>query len=63
MKTTIILKDALIQEAMQVTGVKEKTAVIHRGLEEIINKAARQRLIKLGGIMKNAKAPRRHRVN
>jgi len=46
---------------MAVTGIKEKTAVIHRGLEELVNKAARQRLIKLGGLMKTARAPRRRR--
>lgn len=61
MKTTIILKDELVKEAMAVTGIKEKTAVIHRGLEELINKAARQRLIKLGGSMKGSRAPRRRR--
>ena len=63
MKTTIILKDALVQEAMAVTGIKEKTAVIHRGLEELINKAARARLVKLGGSMKSARAPRRRRAH
>ncbi len=61
MKTTIILKDDLVQKAMQATGIKEKTAVIHRGLEELINKAARQRLIKLGGSMRDAQVPRRRR--
>jgi Arc/MetJ family transcription regulator len=61
MKTTIILKDDLVREAMAVTGIKEKTAVIHRGLEELVNKAARQRLIKLGGLMKSPRALRRRR--
>ena len=46
---------------MAVTGIKEKTAVIHRGLEELVNKAARQRLIKLGGLMKSPRALRRRR--
>ena len=63
MKTTILLKDDLVREAMAVTGLKEKTAVIHLGLQELINKAARQRLIKLGGSMKNARAARRKRTN
>lgn len=63
MKTTIILKDELVREAMAVTGIKEKTAVIHYGLEELINKAARQRLIRLGGSMKDARGPRRSRIN
>ena len=61
MKTTIILKDELVQEAMKETGLKEKTAVIHYGLQELIRTAARKRLISLGGKLKNIKLPRRHR--
>lgn len=61
MKTTVILKDELVKEAMQVTGLKEKTAVIHLGLMELINRAARERLIALGGSLKSASAPRRRR--
>lgn len=61
MRTTIILKEDLVKEAMAVTGITEKTALIHLGLEELINKAARLRLIKLGGTMKNSQGPRRNR--
>ncbi|MGE4233361.1 MAG: type II toxin-antitoxin system VapB family antitoxin [Bacteriovoracia bacterium] len=60
MKTTIIIKDDLLKEAMKETGLKEKTAVIHYGLQEIIKSAARKRLIALGGKLKNLKTtPRR----
>ncbi len=60
MKTTLILKDDLINEAMKETGIKEKTAVIHYGLQEILKAAARKRLIALGGKLKKVKqAPRR----
>ena len=61
MKTTLILRDELILKAMEATGLKEKTAVIHLGLQELVNKAARERLIRLGGRMKSARAPRRRR--
>ena len=63
MRTTLNINDDVLQEASRLTGIKEKTAVIHRGLEELINKAARQRLIKLGGSMKTSRAPRRRRLN
>jgi len=62
MKTTLNLKNELIAEAMAITGLNEKTAVIHLALEELINKAARQRLALLGGTHKAATAPPRQRL-
>ena len=61
MKTTVILKDDLLKEAQKETGIKEKTAVIHYGLEEILKSAARKRLIALGGKLKKLEMPRRNR--
>ena len=61
MKTTLNIKKELLEEASKATGIVEKTALIHYGLEELINIAARKRLINLGGIMKNAKAAKRAR--
>ena len=61
MKTSVLLKDSVLKEAIQATGVKEKTALIHLGLQELINKAARERLIKLGGALPAARAARRRR--
>ncbi len=49
MRTTINLKNELIKKAQEMTGVKEKTALIHRGLELLIQEEAAKRLIKLGG--------------
>lgn len=60
MKITMNLKDDLLKQAMESTGVKEKTALVHLGLQELIRKAAYSRLIALGGSDSNAKAaPRR----
>ncbi|MBI3535127.1 MAG: type II toxin-antitoxin system VapB family antitoxin [Deltaproteobacteria bacterium] len=60
MKTTLNLRDDLVKQAMKATGMTEKTALVHRGLEELIKTAAYQRLIALGGYDPNAKAaPRR----
>jgi len=61
MKTTVILKDDLLKEAQKETGIKEKTAVIHYGLEEILKSAARKRLIALGGKLKKLEMSRRNR--
>lgn len=49
MRTTIILKDDLVRQAMDMTGIKEKTALIHAGLLALLEQAARNRLIALGG--------------
>ena len=56
MKTTMNLKDDLLKQAMEATGVKEKTALVHLGLQELFRKAAYNRLIALGGSDLNAKA-------
>ncbi len=54
------LQDDLIKAAMEATGIKEKTALVHKGLEELIKTAAYKRLISLGGSDPKAKAaPRR----
>ncbi|MEO8096853.1 MAG: type II toxin-antitoxin system VapB family antitoxin [Acidobacteriota bacterium] len=49
MRTTLILNDALVEEARRVTGIQEKTALVHRGLEEIIARESARRLAALGG--------------
>ena len=61
-KTTLNIREDLLQEAAEVTGVREKTALIHLGLETLIKNAARARLAKLGGTLRNASAPRRRRT-
>jgi len=60
MRTTLILDNALINEAMRQTGVKEKTAVVHLGLKALIERESAHRLARLGGSMPTLSvAPRR----
>jgi hypothetical protein len=61
MRTTVILKEDLVRKAQEATGIKEKTALIHKGLEALIEQAAVERLIKLGGEAPHAKVPPRRR--
>ena len=49
MRTTIIIKDDVINKAAELTGIKEKTALVHAGLEALIEKKARERLAALYG--------------
>jgi Arc/MetJ family transcription regulator len=51
MRTTLILDDELVQEAMRQTGLREKTAVVHLGLESLIQRESAKRLAALGGSM------------
>jgi hypothetical protein len=61
MRTTIILQDEVLKKAADLTGIKEKTALIHAGLDALIEKKSRERLAALGGSDPKAKAGRRRR--
>ncbi len=52
MKTNIELDEALIEEAMRVTGEKTKTGVVHRGLRELVRVAGLQRMLDHRGHVK-----------
>lgn len=49
MRTTLILDDALLREAQRLSGLAEKTAVVHAGLEALIARESARRLAALGG--------------
>ena len=49
MRTTIKLDEKLISGAQRVTGIKERTALIHEGLRALIQRETAHRLARLGG--------------
>ena len=49
MRTTINLDDELLEEAQRITGVKERTALVHEGLRALIERESARRLARLGG--------------
>jgi Arc/MetJ family transcription regulator len=49
MRTTINLDDALIEEAARLTGIQERTRLVHDGLRALIEREAARRLARLGG--------------
>jgi Arc/MetJ family transcription regulator len=60
MRTTLNLDDALVERARKLTGIAEKTALVHAGLEALIARSAARRLAALGGTMPGlAPVPRR----
>ena len=60
MKTTLNIDDEIMAEAARLTGVKEKTTLVRRGLEALIAQESARRLAALGGSEKDLKpVPRR----
>ncbi len=60
MRTTLNIKDELIEKASQLTGIKEKTYLVKLGLQALISLESSKRLAKLGGTEKELKMiPRR----
>lgn len=61
MRTTIILDEDLLAEARRLSGLKEKTAVVHAGLRALISRESARRLAALGGSERGAHAAPRRR--
>ena len=61
MRTTLILDPALVHRAQTLTGIAEKTAVIHEALRALISRESARRLAALGGSDPGASAPPRRR--
>lgn len=49
MRTTVNLDEHLLGEAQRITGIKERTALIHAGLRALIERESSRRLAALGG--------------
>ena len=49
MKTTMNLNDKIINETIRLSGIKNRTEIIHTALREFNRKLKRMRLIELAG--------------
>ncbi|MXN78176.1 type II toxin-antitoxin system VapB family antitoxin [Burkholderia sp. 4701] len=49
MRTTFSLDDALLAKAQQLTGITEKSALVHEALHALIARENARRLARLGG--------------
>ena len=49
MRTTVNLDDKLLARAHEVTGIKERTALLQAGLTALVEREAARRLARLGG--------------
>ncbi len=62
MRTTLNIEDALVERASKLTGIKEKTALVRKGLETLISLESSRRLAQLGGSEKKIRMPRRRKT-
>jgi Arc/MetJ family transcription regulator len=61
MRTTLILDPELLSRAQAISGIREKTGVVHEGLRALVARESARRLAALGGSDPRAAAPRRRR--
>lgn len=63
MRTTINLDEQLLTEAQRITGMNERTLLIHEGLRALIERESARRLARLGGSEPRLKpVPRRRAI-
>lgn len=63
MRTTLNLDDALLEKARRLSGIAEKTALLHAGLQALIARESARRLAALGGTEPGVRRVRRRRVD
>lgn len=63
MRTTINLDDDLLEEAHRVTGLRERTELVHEGLRALIAREKARRLARLAGSEPQLRAAPRRRVS
>ena len=63
MRTTLNIDDQLFEEAVRLTGVKEKTALLRESLKALIQRESARRLSQLGGSEPNLDDIARRRDN
>lgn len=61
MRTTINIDDKLYEQAVALTGVEEKTALVRESLKALIERESARRLALLGGSDKKASAGARRK--
>jgi len=62
MRTTLVLTDELVERARAISGIERITDLVREGLQALIAREARKRLIAYGGTDPEASAAPRRRT-
>lgn len=62
MRTTVNIDDALLADARRLTGIDERTALLHEALRALIAREAARRLARLRGSEPRLRAAPRRRA-
>lgn len=62
MRTTVTVDDSLVAHAAELSGIKERSALVRAGLETLVRVETARRLAALGGSDSNASAAPRRRT-
>ena len=62
MRTTLNIDEATLKKAAQLSGIREKTALVKAGLEALIARESSKRLADLGGTERSLKLIRRRKA-
>ncbi len=60
-RTTLNINDDLLKQAARLSGITEKTAIVHAGLEALVARESAKRLAALGGSEPRLRKIRRRR--
>lgn len=63
MRTTISLDDDLVAQAQELTGTREKAALVRKGLRALVEGEAARRLALLGGSERELDVVARRRID
>jgi Arc/MetJ family transcription regulator len=61
MRTTVTLDDELLKDAVEFTGIQEKSALVNKALKMLVEWEASRFLARMGGTAPGLKAPPRRR--
>jgi len=61
MRTTLNIDDSIFKKAADLTGIREKTSLIHHGLQALIAQESNRRLAAMGGTETALRPVRRRR--
>lgn len=63
MRTTLNIDDSLYAKAVELSGIKEKSAVMREGLRALIERESARRLARLGGSEADLVVPPRRQAD